>query len=425
MPYIQLTPQTNEAYFNAIIANDPFLNSMYPDVAALDYASTCNSILENSEMLNAFISTMVNKIGETIIRDAMISNPLAMFKGGILPFGKKIEDIFVEAATEHWFNQEEQENEWFKREIPDVSVIYHVENRKSFFKVTISRDEMRGAMFNEYGLNDLEGKIVNSLYKGDYISDFKYMKTLLNVYAENGFYYPVAVPKLTDDNSAKAIIKKVREFVGLMQMPSNKYNSLNRTQQYDKSDLVIFMTPATEATIDVDVLAVAFHMDKAEFLSKVVLIDEMPKNTSMILTSKQFIVQRDTVFYTDVDKIGGGRYFNVQLNHDGIYSTCRFQNAIAFVETVPSVTGVTIDGGDISMDKGTAKQFNATVTGTENVYVPKAVEWSITGNTSKDTYINCVGLLVVSSLEKAESITITAKSIFDETKTATATITFN
>ena len=166
-------------------------------------------------------------------------------------------------------------------------------------------------------------------------------------------------------------------------------------------------------------------MDKAEFLSKVVLIDEMPKNISMILTSKQFIVQRDTVFYTDVDKIGGGRYFNVQLNHDGIYSTCRFQNAIAFVETVPSVTGVAIDGGDTSMDKGTAKQFNATVTGTENVYVPKAVEWSITGNTSKDTYINCVGLLVVSSLEKAESITITAKSIFDETKTATATITFN
>lgn len=423
MPHINIVPQSNAAYFNAIVENDPLLSTMYPDTAAIDYAATASAILENPTLLNAFISTMINKIGETVIRDAQIRNPLDRFKGGLLPYGKKIEDVFVDVAEEHFFDQEVQETEQFKREIPDVSVIYHVENRKSYFKQTISQDEMRGAFYNEYGLNSLIDKIVNALYKGDQISDFKYFKALFNNYAANGFFYPVAMPAIVDEASAKAAVKLVRGQVGMLQMPSRKYNSLARMQQDYVEDLFIFMTPVTQASIDVDVLAAAFHMEKADFLGKIILIDELPAGIEMILTTKDFFVQRDTVFNTTVQMFQGGRYYNVQLNHDGIYSTCRFANAVAFMTTTPSVTSVAFDPSELTMNKGMSKQLNVKITGTEQAYVPKSVTWEVIGNTSDDTYISATGLLLVSPHEKAASLTVKATSTFDTSKYGELTVT--
>lgn len=67
---------------------------------------------------------------------------------------------------------------------------------------------------------------------------------------------------------------------------------------------------------------------------------------------------------------------------------------------------------------GQKGQFTATVTGTDNV----DVTWSISGNVSEGTMITN-GQLFIGEGEKAGTLTVTATSVADPTKSATATVT--
>ena len=67
---------------------------------------------------------------------------------------------------------------------------------------------------------------------------------------------------------------------------------------------------------------------------------------------------------------------------------------------------------------GQKGQFTATVTGTDNV----EVTWSISGNVSEGTMITN-GQLFIGEGEKAGTLTVTATSVADPTKSATATVT--
>ena len=56
-------------------------------------------------------------------------------------------------------------------------------------------------------------------------------------------------------------------------------------------------------------------------------------------------------------------------------------------------------------------------------FAPKSVVWTITGNTSQDTHIDIYGNLFVAEDETGTTITVTATSTFDNTKTGTSKIT--
>ena len=55
-------------------------------------------IIEYEPTRNEFVSTLINKIGKTIVSSKMAKNKLAFMRGEDLGFGDTIEDIFVEMA---------------------------------------------------------------------------------------------------------------------------------------------------------------------------------------------------------------------------------------------------------------------------------------------------------------------------------------
>ena len=73
---------------------------------------------------------------------------------------------------------------------------------------------------------------------------------------------------------------------------------------------------------------------------------------------------------------------------------------------------------EVESTPGQKGQFTATVTGTDNV----DVTWSISGNVSEGTMITN-GQLFIGEGEKAGTLTVTATSVADPTKSATATVT--
>ena len=87
----------------------------------------------------------------------------------------------------------------------------------------------------------------------------------------------------------------------------------------------------------------------------------------------------------------------------------------------PAVTGVTVAPDTITVQKGNTQSFSASVTGTNNP--AKTVVWSVSGNTSVGTTIDTSGLLAVAVDETANTLTVTAVSTVDNSKSGTAAVT--
>lgn len=99
--------------------------------------------------------------------------------------------------------------------------------------------------------------------------------------------------------------------------------------------------------------------------------------------------------------------------------------AIVTVSADPAatVTSVTVDPVTATVDKGTEKEFKATVVGTHSP--TQAVIWTVTGGTSDNTIINGGGMLTIGGDETATSLTVKATSDLDPTKSGTASVTIS
>jgi uncharacterized protein YjdB len=113
---------------------------------------------------------------------------------------------------------------------------------------------------------------------------------------------------------------------------------------------------------------------------------------------------------------------NHWLHTKKVISSSPFAPAVVFTTLTPSITSVTVSPSSATVSAGQSLQLSATVV---NVgFANKAVAWSVDSSSATDKVtIDANGLLKVPSTASVESITVTATSIYDESKTGTATIT--
>ena len=86
----------------------------------------------------------------------------------------------------------------------------------------------------------------------------------------------------------------------------------------------------------------------------------------------------------------------------------------------PTVTGVTVNPGTVTVAQGTTQQFSATVTGTNNP--PQTVTWTVTGGTT-GTSISSSGLLTVGANQAPGALAVRATSTLDTSRNGTAAVT--
>ena len=119
----------------------------------------------------------------------------------------------------------------------------------------------------------------------------------------------------------------------------------------------------------------------------------------------------------------GTYYYFCELSATGAASV---RSGVATVTvTIPdipaAVTEITVTPATVSVQKGTTQQFtvNVTIQGGAST----DVAWSVSGKTSAETGINASGLLAVAAGETATTLTVTATSVFDNTKKGAASVT--
>lgn len=383
-----------------------------------------NAMLTYESTQNEFLNALVNRIARVIITSKSYQNPLRMFKKGVLEFGETIEEIFVNIARAHQFDPAVAEKEVFKREIPDVNAVFHKMNYQNFYKTTISNEQLRQAFLSYQGISDLIARIVDSLYTGSEFDEFLVMKQLIVDAANDGKMYAVTIPEVTPDN-AKTIVAKIKGVSNSMEFMSTAYNSMGVLNYTKKENQIFLIDAAFDAMIDVEVLASAFNMSKAEFMGQRVLIDNFGELTGVyaaIVDKDWFMVFDNWIGFTE-NYNGQGLYWNYFYHCWKTFSTSPFSNAVLFTTETTAVTGVTVTPPTTELVKGSSMQFTASVVTTG--YVPKGVTWSVTGTTDTVSSITPDGILTVPSTEPNTTLTVTATSVYDASKKGTSTVTLN
>ena len=89
-------------------------------------------------------------------------------------------------------------------------------------------------------------------------------------------------------------------------------------------------------------------------------------------------------------------------------------------KAMPTVSSVTVSPNNVSVHKGNAQQFSATVKGNNNP--DQTVTWTVTNNASRDTGINEEGILTVGNDESVTPLTVTATSTVDKGKNGSTSV---
>lgn len=396
-------------------------------------------------LANVFLSALVNRIGRVIINSKMYSNPWAGFKRGLLEYGETIEELFVNIVQAQDFDPETAENEVFKRKIPDVRSAFHTMNYQKFYKTTVSNDQLRQAFLSFEGISDLIGKITEALYTSANYDEYLVMKYMLCYAMEHGAFHPVTIAQPTAANS-NSVVTTLKATSEKLQFLSADYNQAGVYNHTPKGDQYFIMTADFSSIVDVETMARAFNIDKVTLMGHTVIIDQFTFTTSetarlqellgtqyTALTTSPFAdvpcvcVDRD--FFMIFDNFqnmteqynGEGLYWNYWLHQWKTFSTSPFANAVIFTDETPAVSAVAVTPSALTMGKGTSTQFTATVTNAG--FASTGVTWSISGQQSANTRIDGQGRLYIAQDESATTITVKATSVFDTSKSNTATVT--
>ena len=402
-------------------------------------------IMSHPQLQNEFLSALVNRIGMVILTSKMYENPWAVFKRGMLEFGESIEEIFVNIAKPYQFDPEVAQSNLFKREIPDVRTAFHIMNYQKYYKATIQNDQLRQAFLSWQGITDLIAKIVDAMYTGANYDEFQTMKYMLAKHIIDGHMYPVTIQTVTADNM-KSIVSTIKGVSNNFEFLSTKYNLAGVSNKSDKKDQYLLVDSRFDATMDVEVLASAFNMDKAEFTGRRVLVDSFGSldierlnqlfaddptyrelsevelkaldSIPCVLVDQEWFMIFDNYNNFTEQYNGEGLYWNYWYHVWKTFSISPFANNAIFVTGTPSVESVTVSPASATVKSGQSISLSATVV--TDFFAPQTVDWI---SDTVGVTVNASGVVTIDPTVGAGNVTITARSTFDSSKTGTCTIT--
>lgn len=402
-----------------------------PEATAENLHEVGDAILTYEAQANEFVNALVNRIGLVILNNRMATNPLAALKKGRLAVGETIEEIYIDVIKAQTYDPRAAQDTLFKRHLPNVSSVFHSVDSQLNYPLTISNEQLRKAFMSYDSLDRFIAGLVDSMYKSATLDEFIQMKQLISEWNNNGRFIIEPITAVTDAASAREAMIKIKAVSDGMTIFNNQMNYAGVWTSTPKDEQYLITTPDFNARMDVDVLAAAFHMDKAEFAGHVIVVDNIgdlgDDGIEAILVDKNWYQVYDYLRTFKTAYNGEGLYWNYFYHVWMVYSLSPFANAVAFGTATPTVTGVTVTPTTATVKAGGTVQIVTSVTGTGDP--TSKCTFALAGNTDPETVVNTMGKVILGSKETGSlgnsknQITVTATSVQDTSKTATCTIT--
>jgi hypothetical protein len=384
-------PLTATQIINTILDNASSLYiSRVPSATRSNLADVGKTITSNANIMNEFVTALVDKVALSHVMSRMFNNPLARLKQtNGRPMGNTIEEIFINPATDAGYDYDG--TKLLKTTKPDGKVCYYGLNRKSSYPITIAENELMRAFSSEQEFMSMYDGIVNSMLSGDQIDEFMLTKGVIGQAIDSGSVVVLQSDLTAPKILAKSISNMSKEFA----FPNTVYAGYNRINASsmlagekpcitfcDKSRQCLIVRADAQTEIDFEVLATMFHMEVAKLEAITILVDKIPSanyDIHAILLDIDAIQVRDMTFKTTSQYIGSSLMWNFWLHHWQYLFVSMFGNVVAFGKALSEVTAIAITGTlTITTLSGTT-QLNKTLTPTTPSV--STVFWSVNDTT--------------------------------------------
>ena len=401
-------------------------------------------------LANEFISALVNRIALVRVNSVTFNNEYAELKKGFLQMGETVEEVFINLTKAREFSPEKAAARELKRSLPDVRSAFHAINWKVQYPMTIQYEDLRQAFTSPDGVTDLIAKLVASLNRSAEYDEYLLFKYLMIKAVTKG---KMAVVELAAGNNKDAAAK-FRGISNKLTFVSPSYNASGVHTNSPRDDQYLFMDSTYNGEFDVDVLAAAFNMERADFLGHLKLVDDwstfdndrfdvirancdmieevtqdelaLMAHVKAILVDKEWFQVYDNLATMSEANVASGLYWNYFYNVWKTVSSSPFSNAIAFVEGgagvnigLPTTITAKIASKDVS-DNATV--FTIEATSDAATMEPHTLQFVQTEDLANvGIAVHPYGAVIIPASQAATNITLVGK-IGDKVYTGQTTI---
>lgn len=336
---------------NAVIETSSTLKENIPLATNATLQATGGAIMQYTPFMNEFINGLVNRILFQEAHNMTYDNPLRIFKGVDIPYGTDVQDNIANPAVATPYDSSAM-SDALSPASPDVKTVYYRRNRQDKYKVTVYDAVLAGAFINTGTFNNFVSMILNTLTSGDNIDEFKLMKGVVGQAINDGNINKTSLTAGTDHRAfAETLVTNLRAKYLQFQFPSAKYNCYQKMAKakgienatplttWTSPDRISVLVRADVAAFtDVEVLAKAFNMSKADFLGRQVMVDSFgdtgdAAKTLAIIADNTFLRTHDNRFQMAETPYNASTLSRTYFLHHWETMACSpFANAWAFTE---------------------------------------------------------------------------------------------
>lgn len=331
---------------NTIRANN---SAMYqeriPEATVQNMKDVGNAIMSYQACTNEFLDALVNRIAFVIVSNRRYKNPLAILKKGSKPFGTDIEEIMTNPAAAVAFNGSATDD-MLKVTKADVKTAFHRMNRQDKYPVSISTPQLQKAFTNAGEFGSFVNSVISAMYSGDEMDEYLLMRNLVSDGIKENKVKCITLPESYDgsEESCKALVKLLKTLSANFTFMSEGYNGYNVLNAAGiaaktitpaktwtpKDNQVLLIRADVDACTDVEVLAKAFNMEKADFLARKIVVDSFgDENTLAFICDDAIFKVMDDLYQVRSFDNGSNLTTNYWLHHWQTMSLSLFGNGVA------------------------------------------------------------------------------------------------
>ena len=348
-----------------------------------DIGKLAQPVLSVPEVYNEFCGALINRIVYTQFLAKAFRNPFVVLEGDALPLGYAGQEVYVNPTKGRVYNPEDFAGLLIKYEA-DVKVQYTHINVDVQYPVTFSRQQLKKAFTSWGDLESFIENLSNSLYNGMYIDEFNATKQLMAGAFKDNIAQYTTVSAVSSEATAKAFVVKARELFLNFQTPSSSYNSWAKVGGEGRpvvtwtnpEDIVFIVRNDIRAYMDVNVLAEAFNMNKADLLGNILTIDNFDiyddegtkifdgsSILGMIADKAWFRIRRQDSWMDEFYN-PNNRSIQYYLNNVKMYNASLFANHMFICTSAPSVSATALKFNETSPTVAEGGKIRLTLTAT-------------------------------------------------------------
>lgn len=381
------TKATNVNILNAM-RSEYELENRIPEATLDNLQQIFTSMMSYSQGRNVIIPSLLERIGLQTVDTTAWRNPLAMYKKDPMRYGMTHEETFVNMCKGKLYDPRESYEYAFQQYQSYIMTVFHKVNLQMQYPVTITYDNLRSAFLTEYGIRDMMSAKMESAVTGANWDEYNAMKGMIDTGYAQQILPAVTVPAVTDESTAKALLTEIKAAVNEFRFPNPANNIAGATSASEPYNLIWVTTPRVDANISVEALAYAFNMDKAQVDVRTVIVDKFDNSAIQgVLMDIRFFNVRDQFREMSDQRLANILSWNYFYTMVEMISASPFYPMRVFTTDTVATESLSITATGGTYNQGEVITIPATVTGGTGTYHQELLNWSVEGETSRDTYI--------------------------------------